>query len=66
MSKKEPYTQFNIEKRKEAMKNNDRDKLSENFSKSLRDLVDICLTLDQGSRPNIEQIIRYPIIRAEL
>ncbi len=28
--------------------------------------MDFCLTLDQNSRPSIEQVIRYPIVRAEL
>ena len=49
-----------------AMKKNQRDKLSEDYSQSLRDLVDYCLTLDQGNRPNIEKILRYPNIRREL
>ena len=40
--------------------------LSEYYSQSLRDLVDYCLILDQKKRPNIEKVLRYPIVRAEL
>ena len=29
-------------------------------------MVDYCLILDQTKRPNIEKILRYPIVRAEL
>jgi len=32
----------------------------------LRDLVDYCLNTDPDNRPTIEQILRYPIVRAEL
>jgi MORN repeat len=32
----------------------------------LRDLVDYCLIKDQASRPSIEQVLRYPIVREEL
>ncbi len=48
-----------------AIKNNKRALLSENYSQSLRDLVDFCLVLDQARRPSIEQVLRYPIIREE-
>jgi serine/threonine protein kinase len=40
--------------------------LSENYSQSLRDLVDKCLNTDPDSRPTIEQVLRYPLVRAEL
>ena len=43
-----------------------REKLSSNYSQSLRDLVDFCLNKDPDSRPNIEQLLRYPLVRAEL
>jgi serine/threonine protein kinase len=66
MAKKEPYTQIGILKRIEAIKNNERESLSLTYSKELRELVDLCLTLDQINRPNIEKILRYPLIRAEL
>jgi hypothetical protein len=36
------------------------------YSQSLRDLVDFCLNTDPDCRPNIEQILRYPLVRAEL
>ena len=58
MAKIQPYTQFGVVKRSEAIKNNQREKLSENYSQNLRDLVDYCLTLEKDSRPNIEQILR--------
>jgi serine/threonine protein kinase len=66
MAKKEPYTQIGILKRIEAIKNNERESLSMTYSKELRELVDLCLTLDQINRPNIEKILRYPLIRVEL
>jgi hypothetical protein len=66
MAKKVPFPQFSDLKRGKAIQENQREKLSEDYSKSLRDLVDYCLTLDQGSRPNIEKVLRYPIVRAEL
>jgi hypothetical protein len=40
--------------------------LPEYYSQSIRDLVDYCLILDQTMRPNIEKVLRYPIVRAEL
>ncbi len=54
IAKKEPFTQIGIVKRIEAIKNNLREKLSENYSQSIRDLVDYCLKLDHLTRPNIE------------
>lgn len=66
MAKKEPFTQIGILKRIEAIKNNQRETLSETYSQGLRDLVDYCLTLDQNFRPNIEKILRFPLVRAEL
>ena len=46
MAKKVPFPQIGIVKRTDAIRNNQREKLSESYSKSLRDLVDYCLTLD--------------------
>jgi hypothetical protein len=46
MARKEPFKQEGIEKLKKAIKNNEREPLSDNYSKSLRDLVDYCLILD--------------------
>ena len=40
--------------------------MSEEYSQSLRDLVDKCLITDPETRPNIEKILRYPLIKAEL
>ena len=40
--------------------------MSENYSQSLRDLVDKCLNTDPDSRPNIEQVLSYPLVKAEL
>ena len=47
MAKKEPYLQIGIIKRIEAIKSSSREKLSEDYSQNLRDLVDYCLTLDK-------------------
>ncbi len=46
MTKKLPFPQIGVGKRIEAIKNNQREDLPEFYSKSLRDLVDFCLTLD--------------------
>jgi hypothetical protein len=43
-----------------------REALSENYSQSLRDLVEFLLNSDQESDPNIEKVLRYPLVRAEL
>ena len=40
--------------------------MPEYYSKALRDLVDYLLTVAQDSRPNIEQVLLQPIVRAEL
>jgi hypothetical protein len=46
MAKKEPYTQQSVVKRQKAIKKNEREQLSEEYSKELRDLVDYLLTVD--------------------
>ncbi len=66
MAKKEPFTQIGVLKRSEAIRNNSRQKLSLTYSRSLRDLVDFCLTLNPMNRPSIEKVLRYPIVRTEL
>jgi serine/threonine protein kinase len=66
MARKEPYIEDSIEKLKIAILSITREKLSENYSQSLRDLVDKCLNTDPDSRPTIEQVLRYPLVRAEL
>jgi serine/threonine protein kinase len=43
-----------------------REKLSDNYSQSLRDLVDKCLNTDPVTRPTIEQLLRNPLFKAEL
>ena len=43
-----------------------RDQLPQNYSKDLRDLVDYLLTFEQSKRPTIENVLRQPILRAEL
>jgi hypothetical protein len=43
-----------------------REKLSNIYSQSLRDLVDLLLNTDPDTRPNIERVLRYPLVRAEL
>jgi serine/threonine protein kinase len=66
MAKKEPSTQLSVVKRQKKIKQIHSKKLSEEYSKELRDLVDYLLTEDKGKRPTIEQVLRYPIIRREL
>ncbi len=43
-----------------------RDLLPQNYSKDLRDLVDYLLTFKQDKRPTIIQVLKQPIVRAEL
>jgi serine/threonine protein kinase len=66
MARKEPYIEDSIDKLKQAILSKPREKLSENYSQSLRDLVDMCLNTDPDSRPTIEQVLRHPLVRAEL
>jgi serine/threonine protein kinase len=66
MARKEPYIEETNDKLKLAIFSKPREKLSEIYSQSLRDLVDKCLDTDPDARPNIEQILRYPLVRAEL
>ena len=46
MAKKEPYTQLSIVKRQKAIKENQREALSDKYSTELRGLVDYLLTVD--------------------
>lgn len=66
MAKKLPFPQISHFKRADAIINNKRENFPDYYSKSLRDLVDFCLTLDKSRRPNIEKILQYPIVSAEL
>jgi hypothetical protein len=43
-----------------------REKLSYIYSQSLRNLVDLLLNTDPETRPDIERVLRYPQVRAEL
>jgi serine/threonine protein kinase len=66
MARKEPYIEKTNDQLKLAIFSKTREKLSEDYSQSLRDLVDKCLNTDPESRPNIEQVLRYPLVRKEL
>ena len=66
MARKVPYTGIDSHEIKMAIWTKTRDPLSGNYSQSLRDLVDYCLNRDPVTRPKIEQVLRYPIVRAEL
>ena len=66
MARKEPYNEKTNDQLMLAIFSKTREKLSEEYSQSLRDLVDKCLNTDPEIRINIEQILRYPPVRAEL
>jgi serine/threonine protein kinase len=66
MARKEPYNEKTNDQLMLAIFSKKREKLSVEYSENLRDLVDKCLNTDPESRINIEQILRYPPIRAEL
>jgi serine/threonine protein kinase len=67
MSRKLPYMGGNDDEVDMAIWSpKPREPLSNYYSQSLRDLVDFCLNRDPESRPNIERVIRYPLVRAEL
>jgi serine/threonine protein kinase len=66
MARKEPYNEDSVDKLKLAIFSKPREKLSENYSQSLRDLVDKFLNTDPDNCPTIEQLLRYPLVRAEL
>jgi serine/threonine protein kinase len=53
MARKKPYIEDSVDKLKQAILSKTREKLSENYSQSLRDLVDKCLNTDPDSRPTI-------------
>jgi serine/threonine protein kinase len=54
MARKEPYTENTVEKLMIEIFSKTRDKLSDIYSQSLRDIVDYCLDRDPDKRPNIE------------
>jgi serine/threonine protein kinase len=65
MARKEPYIAKTNDQLMLAIFSK-REKLSEDYSQTLRDLVEKCLNYDQEIRPNVEQVLRYPLVRAEL
>jgi serine/threonine protein kinase len=66
MGRKLPYIGGDDHEVNMAIWSKPRDKLSNNYSQSLRDLVDLLLNTDPETRPNIERVLRYPLVRAEL
>jgi serine/threonine protein kinase len=63
MARKLPYIGDDNHEVNMAIWTKPREKLSNNYSRSLKDLVDFCLDTDPDSRPNIEKILRYPLVR---
>ena len=66
MAGKLPYEQFSDSKREAAIRNNDRQPLPTIYSAELRGLADKLLEPDQSKRPLMEEVLREPIVRAEL
>ena len=61
-----PFGQIKDEDRVEAIFNNDRKPLSTSYSVGLIEIVDKLLTLEQSDRPNIIQVLQFPLIKAEI
>ena len=66
MAESFPYEQNIFEIRKLDILNKNRKDLPNSFSAELRGLVDQLLQPDQSQRLTLEQLFRYPLIRAEL
>jgi serine/threonine protein kinase len=66
MGRKLPYIGGDDHEVNMAIWSKPREKLSYNYSQSLRDLVDLLLNTDPETRPDIERVLRYPLVRAEL
>ena len=66
MSRKLPYTGEDSHEVNMAIWSKPREELPKAYSQSIKKLVDFCLNTDPESRLNIEQILRYPLVRAEL
>jgi serine/threonine protein kinase len=66
MARKLPYIGGDDHEVNMAIWSKPREILSDNYSQSLRDLVDLLLNTDPETRPNIERVLRYPLVRAEL
>jgi serine/threonine protein kinase len=61
-----PYWQILDEERVKAILNNDRKPLPTSYSDELIEIVDKLLTLEQSDRPNIIQVLQFPLIKAEI
>jgi serine/threonine protein kinase len=61
-----PFGQIKDEDRVEAILKNDRKPLPTNYSVGLIEIVDKLLTLEQSNRPNIMQVLQFPLIKAEI
>ncbi len=66
MARKLPYIGGDDHEVNMAIWSKPRDKLPNMYSQSLKDLVDFLLNRDPESRPSIEKVLRYPLVRAEL
>jgi serine/threonine protein kinase len=66
MGRRLPYIEGDDHEVNMAIWTKPREKLSNIYSQSLRDLVDLLLNTDPETRLNVEQVLRYPLIRAEL
>ena len=61
-----PFGQIKDEDRVKAILNNDRKPLPTSYSVGLIEIVDKLLTLEQTNRPNIMQVLQFPLINAEI
>ena len=61
-----PFAQIKDDDRVEAIENNDRKPLPTSYSDELIEIVDKLLTLEQSDRPNIMQVLQFPLIKAEI
>jgi serine/threonine protein kinase len=66
MARKLPYNGKDNDEVNLAIWSKEREKLPNIYSQSLKDLVDLLLNRDPESRPSIEKVLRYPLVRAEL
>jgi len=66
MARKLPYIGGDDHEVNMAIWSKPRDKLPNIYSQSLKDLVDFLLNRDPKSRPSIEKVLRYPLVREEL
>jgi serine/threonine protein kinase len=66
MGRRLPYTGEDDHEVKMAIWTKPREILSDNYSQSLRDLVDLLLNSNPDTRPNIDRVLRFPLVREEL